>query len=132
MLESSQLQGRDPSLQDSASDGGAGGAGRRGMELKEGMEERFILFVRAAQQVKHHLLKKNTYVVWLPCLSDDWGVEQGLAEGEALTGDTPATRLSGGPGEDEGEGLDRELRHLETEEGRQEPRRGAEVLLPSK
>lgn len=59
MLESSQLQGRDPSLQDSASDGGAGGAGRRGMELKEGMEERFILFVRAAQQVKHHLLKKT-------------------------------------------------------------------------
>lgn len=33
-----------------------------------------------------------------------------------LMGDTPATLLTGGPGED-GEGLDRELRHLETEEG---------------
>lgn len=53
---------------------------------------------------------------WLPYLSD-WGVEQGLGEGEAPTGDTPATRLRGGPGEEEGEGLDRELRHLETGEG---------------
>jgi len=53
---------------------------------------------------------------WLPCLSDAWGVEQVLAEGEALMGDTPATRVGGGPGEEEGEGLDRELRHLETEE----------------
>ncbi len=41
-----------------------------------------------------------------------------MAEGDALMGDTPATRLRGGPGEEEGgEGLDRELRHLETEEG---------------
>lgn len=56
-------------------------------------------------------------LLWLPCLSDDWGVEQGLTEGEALMGDTPATRLRGGPGEEEGEGLDMELRHLETEEG---------------
>lgn len=35
-------------------------------------------------------------------------------------GDTPATR----PGDGEGEGLDRELRHLETEEGRGEERGG--------
>ena len=56
-------------------------------------------------------------MVWLPCLSDDWGVVQGLAEGEVLMGDTPATRLKGGPGEEEGEGLDSELRHLETETG---------------
>lgn len=53
----------------------------------------------------------------LPCLSDDCGVEQGLTDGEEeLMGDTPATRLRGGPGEEVGEGLDRELRHLETEE----------------
>lgn len=60
----------------------------------------------------------NGAQTWVPCLSDNWGVEQGLAGGEALMGDTPATRLRGGPGEEEeGEGLDRELRHLETEEG---------------
>lgn len=53
----------------------------------------------------------------LPCLSADWGVEQGLADGEELMGDTPATRLRGGPGEEVGEGLERELRHLDTEEG---------------
>lgn len=33
--ESSQLQGRAPSLLDSASDGGPGGAGRIGMGLRE-------------------------------------------------------------------------------------------------
>lgn len=44
-------------------------------------------------------------------------MEQGLAEGDALMGDTPATLLRGGPGEEEGEGLDSELRHLETETG---------------
>lgn len=46
-------------------------------------------------------------------------MEQGLAEGEAAAppmGETPATRLRGGPGEEEGEGLDTELRHLETED----------------
>lgn len=64
----------------------------------------------------------QTCAVWLPCLSDDWVVAQGLAEGEGLIGDTPATRLRGGPGDEEGEGLDRELRHLETEEGVQEER----------
>lgn len=47
-------------------------------------------------------------------------MEQGLVGGEALIGDTPATRLRGGPGEEEGEGLDRELRHLETEGGRKQ------------
>lgn len=51
-------------------------------------------------------------------------MEQGLAGEEALMGDTPATRLRGGPGEEEGEGLERELRHLETEEGVQETGRG--------
>lgn len=50
---------------------------------------------------------------WLPCLSDGWGVEQGLDE--ALRGDAPSTRARGGAGGDE-EVLDRELRHLETEE----------------
>lgn len=59
-------------------------------------------------------------VAWLPCLSDNWGVEQSLAGGEALMGDTPATRLRGGLVEEEG--LDRELRHLETEEGEEEER----------
>lgn len=59
-------------------------------------------------------------VAWLPCLSDNWGVEQSLAGGGALMGDTPATRLRGGPGEEEG--LDRELHHLETEEGEKEER----------
>lgn len=34
--------------------------------------------------------------------------------GDELTGDT---RLRGGPGEEAGEGLDRERRHLETEGG---------------
>lgn len=43
---------------------------------------------------------------WLPRLSDGWGVEQGLGEAEALRG--------GAGGEEEV--LDRELRHLETEE----------------
>lgn len=52
--------------------------------------------------------------VWLPCLSTDWGVEQGLTGGDTLMGDTPATRLRGGAGEEQGEGLDRQLRHLET------------------
>lgn len=42
-------------------------------------------------------------------------MKQGLAEGGALIGDTPVTLLRGGPGEEEGEGLDKELRHLETE-----------------
>lgn len=43
-----------------------------------------------------------------------------MAGGEALMGDTPATRLRGGLVEEEG--LDRELRHLETEEGEEEER----------
>lgn len=52
---------------------------------------------------------------WLPCLSDGWGVEQGLDEAETLRGDAASTRARGGAGGDE-EVLDRELRHLETEE----------------
>lgn len=51
---------------------------------------------------------------WLPCLSDDGGEEQGLAGVETLMGDAPSARPRGGAGEEEG--LDRELRHLETEE----------------
>lgn len=51
-------------------------------------------------------------------------MEQGLGTGEeAPMGDTPATRLRGGGGPgveevevEEGEVLERELRHLETEE----------------
>lgn len=42
-------------------------------------------------------------------------------------GDTPATRLRGGPVEEEG--LDRELRHLETEEGEEEEEREINILL---
>ncbi|TNN39853.1 hypothetical protein EYF80_049967 [Liparis tanakae] len=88
--ESSRTRARDPTPQDSATGGGPGGAGRRGMPLEEGGK-------RSAG---------------LPCRSGHWGVEQGL--GEELTGDT---RLRGGPGEEAGEGLDRERRHLETEGG---------------
>lgn len=39
-----------------------------------------------------------------------------MTEGEALMEDTPATGLRGAPGREEVDGMDRELRHLETEE----------------
>lgn len=65
-------------------------------------------------QRENNVRVKNTGVGWLPWRSDDWGVEQGLTGGEVLIGDIPATRLRGGAGDEEREGLDREQRHLET------------------
>lgn len=98
--------GGAPFLWDSASGAAPGGVERRRAELPEGNRRNHS--AGKQHEGEEHRCRE------LPWRSDDWGVEQGLTGGEVLIGDIPATRLRGGAGDEEREGLDRELRHLET------------------